>query len=149
MGSNRRHPTGSAPTPAGEGGVVWEGGPGIFLQGLAVHALDGAPLPSPSLPRQVAPRRTQPAARTAASHHHIGVDVTCRGSAAVCPSRLEHSAMLCHQHVWLCIAKGREISRCSRLIPWEIAAPAASILAYAAKAQVEFNFRDVGAADVR
>lgn len=107
MGSNRRPPTGSAPTPAGEGGVVWEGGPGIFLQGLAVHALDGAPLPSPSLPRQVVPRRTQPAARTAASHHHIGVDVSCRGSAAVCPSRLEHSAMLCHQHVWLCIAKGR------------------------------------------
>mmetsp|Transcript_20617 Transcript_20617/g.62091 ORF Transcript_20617/g.62091 Transcript_20617/m.62091 type:complete len:408 (+) Transcript_20617:193-1416(+) len=38
---------------AGKGGVVWEGGPGIFLQGLAVHALDGTPLPSPNLPPQV------------------------------------------------------------------------------------------------
>lgn len=38
---------------AGPGGVVSTNGPGVFLQGLAVHGLDGRLLPSPNLPTEV------------------------------------------------------------------------------------------------
>lgn len=38
---------------AGPDGVVSTHGPGVFLQGLAVHGMDGRLLPSPNLPAQV------------------------------------------------------------------------------------------------
>ena len=43
----------SCPRPAGDGLVVSASGPGIFLQGLAVHGPAGAPLPGAVLDRGV------------------------------------------------------------------------------------------------